>query len=477
MLTLDLSKPQIWLLDSLNSTLFKVGGENISVLWIVKAITIFLVVGLLIKIFKGLLKNRILLKLGISEGNRELIATLTSFSIGALIYTIILQSMGLNLASLAVVAGGLGVGIGFGIQDLTKNLTSGFLILIERKLKVGDLIQFNSTMGYINEISIRSTVIHTFRGSELIVPNTYLTNNLIENWNYQNCQGRIDLPVQVTYDNDPLLVTEVLLNSAFMETLVLRTPPPKVILSGFRDNALNFELLVWVERIDQALTIKSSLNFIIEYNLRQRNIKMPVLPRYDSSANGSFVSETTDVQQEVLEKSLSNPPTLKDLLLQVSYFQDFNDLQLRHLIERGILRHFNSGEVLFRQGEYAAVFCIILSGAIEAIYENQKISRKLITFKTGEYFGELPLLLDIPYPTTMLAAIETTLFLIDKEGFQYLLQNYPKLAEDVAQEFAKRQDVLEEYKKMLQEMGLIDEQNLKSPIDWIRDSLSKIFSP
>lgn len=465
----------------LTAPLLKLGGQAISLLWIAQVLLLLLLVTLLARGFKQFLKHRILRGLGLGEGNREAIATLTSIGLAAFSYVVVLQGMGVDLASLAVLVGSLGIGIGFGLQELTKNLTSGITLLVERKLKVGDLIEFEETLGHIQEISIRSTVIRTFQGSELVVPNTYLTNSKIVNWNYENCRGRIDLPVGVAYESDPLLVTEVLLNCALTESEVLCTPPPKVIFNGFGDNALNFELWVWIDRIDRRLLVRSSLYFNIEYQLRQRGISIP-FPQRDLWLRNpdalSFLAggEANGSQPPAQESpSLSLPPTLQELLRQVAYFQHFNDLQLRRLIEMGYRRHLEAGEVLFRQGEYGNAFCIVLSGAIDAIYQTEKIDRRLFTFSAGQYFGELPLMLGGPYPTTMRGAADSNLFLIRGECFQSLLRSYPELAEDIAQELEKRQDVLRDYQMQLREMGLVDSEAMRNPVAWLRHRLGKIF--
>ena len=245
-----------WLGNIFTTPLFYLGGQSISLLWILKILGLLIFVSILARIIKRLLKYRILLSLGISDSNREAISTLISFTLAALGYFIVIQTMGINLASLAVVIGGLGVGIGFGFQDLTRNLISGLTILGERKLKAGDLIEFHDQLGYIREISIRSTVIQTLQGSELIIPNTELTNSVVVNWNYDNCQGRINLEVGVAYGSDLLVVTDILLNSAMMVKEVLDLPAPQVIFSGFGDNALNFVLWAWIDRMDRALIIK-----------------------------------------------------------------------------------------------------------------------------------------------------------------------------------------------------------------------------
>lgn len=472
------STVQKWLEPALSKPLFRLGQESVSLLWIIQVIVLLLLVSLIARGIKRFLKHKLLLRLGVSEGNREVIGTLSGLGLGTLGYILVLQGMGLDFTSLAVIVGGLGIGIGFGLQELTRNLVSGLTLLGENKLKVGDLIEFNGYLGYIQEISIRSTVIRTFKGSELVVPNTDLTSSTVENWNYENCQGRIQIPVSVDYDSDPVLVTEVLLESAFMEKEVLSQPLPKVIFKGFGESDLNFELWAWVNRIDHREIIKSSLNFIIEYNFRQRGIKIPFPQREIWLRNPQELATLIrgdNNGDHQLEKSVK-APTLKEYLQKFSFFQCLNELQLRHLIEVGYRLHLAAGEILFHQGEYGHEFCIVLSGEIDAIYENQKISNRLLTFKSGEYFGELPLLLNIPYPTTMRSATDTILFMIGKDCFQELLTTYPHLAENVAHELAQRQDILQSYQQQLKEMGLLENANMKNPVEWIRQRISQIFS-
>jgi small-conductance mechanosensitive channel/CRP-like cAMP-binding protein len=468
---------QKWLQTLLNQPLFQLGSQGISLLWLIKVIVLLLLMTLIARGIKRFLKYYLLIPLKISEGNREVIGTLTSLGLGTLGYIVILQAMGLDFSSLAVIIGGLGIGIGFGLQELTKNLVSGLTLLGESKLKVGDLIEFQGELGYIKEISIRSTVIRTLQGSELIVPNTDLTSNPVENWNYENCHGLIKIPVDVDYSSDPLLVTEFLLESAFMEEAVLKQPSPKVIFKGFGDNALNFELWVWVDRIDRRPLIISSLNFIIEYNFRQRGITIP-FPQRDlwlrnpdqlaTLIRGEQYKPSSVIKSETL-------PTLKEYLQQVGCFHSLNDLQLRNLIEMGQRRHLSRNEIFVHQGEMGHSFNVILSGQIDAIFANQKISNRLLVFKTGDYFGELPLMLNIPYPTTMRAATDTILFMIGKDCFHHLLNQYPHLAEDVANELANRQAVLDSYQDKLKEMGLLEEE-MKNPVEWIRQRIVSIFN-
>ncbi|MDJ0510109.1 MAG: mechanosensitive ion channel [Crocosphaera sp.] len=473
----ELSSWKEWLPTLLNRPLLQIESQTISLLWLIQVMILLSLVTLLARGIKRFLKYYLLVKLKLSEGDREVTGTLTSLGLATLGYIVVLQGMGLDFTSLAVIVGGLGIGIGFGLQELTRNLVSGLTLLGENKLKVGDLISFKGNLGFIKEISIRSTVIRTFKGSELVVPNNHLTSEPIENWNYENCQGRIEIPVGVDYSSDPLLVTELLLESAFMEESVVTNPSPKVIFKQFGDNALLFELWVWVNRIDNRQFIISSLNYIIEYNFRERGIKIPFPQRDLWLKNPDELATLIRGQKDETSSVIQSRkiPTLKSYLQKISCFSSLNDLQLRNIIEMGKRRHLSCGETFIQQGEIDHHFNIVLSGQIDAIFENQKISNRLLTFKSGDYFGELPLMLDVPYPTTMIAATDTFLFMIGKECFHDLLTQYPHLAEDVANELANRKAVLASYQDELKEMGLLEEE-INHPVEWIRKRIVSIFN-
>jgi small-conductance mechanosensitive channel len=192
------------LLRAFTSPLFPLGEQSISLLWLLQVASLLVAVSLVARAIKFLLKDRLLPRFQIPEGRREATATLTSLGVTALGYVLVVQGMGLDFGALAVLLGALGVGLGFGLQDLTRNLSGGLTLLMEGKLKVGDLIEFNQTAGYIKQISIRSTVISTFQGSDAIVPNSFLTSIPVQNHSYSNFTGRIDVPVMVAHDSDVL---------------------------------------------------------------------------------------------------------------------------------------------------------------------------------------------------------------------------------------------------------------------------------
>ncbi|WP_373479839.1 mechanosensitive ion channel domain-containing protein [Geminocystis sp.] len=462
-----------WLSNIFTNSLFYLGGKSISLGWILQILGLLIIVSIFARITKKILKNNILLTLKISDSNREVISTFIGLSIAGFGYIIVIQAMGINLTSLVVIIGGLGVGIGFGFQDLTRNLISGVTLLGEGKLKIGDLIEFEGKLGYIREISIRCTVIKTIQGSELIVPNTELTNSTVINWNYDNCQGRIEVEIGVAYGSDLLLVTDVLLQSALTVKEILHNPSPKVIFLGFGDNSLNFAVWIWVEKINLTPFIKSSLLYVIEYNLRENNIKIPFPQRDVWLHNTKHHDKIKSTFQEVLKPDKS----IRELLLQFSLFESFNDLQLISLIEISSQRYLASEEIFINQGEYSKKFALVLEGEIHAILETNTTKNSLFIFTEGQYFGELPLLLKIPYPTTMKATKKTRLLLINEEEFYHLLQQYPFLSEQIIQEFSHRQNIIKLCQKQLQQMGLFKQEDIKNPLNWIRKYFLQIFTP
>lgn len=456
----------------LTRPLFYLGSEGISLSWLAQLTISLVLVVLFGRCLKYVLKYRILTRF--DEGNREAVATLISYGVGTFLFLVVLQSSGIDLAAFAILAGGLGVGIGFGLQDVARNLVSGLTLLLERKLRVGDFIEVDGVTGHIREIDIRATTIHTFSGGDVVVPNSRLVDTNILNWSYNSTQGRLKLPIGVAYGTDPLVVEEVLLTSSYEEPAVLRTPTPKVIFVGFGTNSLDFELWVWLGQIDRGITIKSELYFRILCAFERYGIEVP-FPQVDlwirhpqqlkDTLNGSLMSP---------EIPTCRPVPLHQLLQQVTYFEKYNRVQLRHLIEMGYRVYLRPGEAVAQEGEQMPAFCIVLRGEIE-IYQI-KLDRLLAQGGVGHFFGEVPIMMDIPCPATYQAATDTVLFAISRENMEHLLASDPQLAEVITQELSHRQEIVTTVCQQLRELGLIDSQEKDQVtfIAWIRRRLNKL---
>jgi potassium efflux system protein len=434
-------------------------------------------VSLLARGIKFLLKDRLLPRFQLPEGRREATATLTSLGVAALGYVLVVQGMGLDFGALAVILGALGVGLGFGLQDLTRNLSGGLTLLMEGKLKVGDLIEFNQTTGFIKQISIRSTVISTFQGSDIIVPNSFLTNIPVQNLSYSSFTGRIDVPVMVAHESNVLEVTEVLLQAALDEPQVNSEPAPQVIFTSQGEIGLGFILRVWTSSIQTSQTISSGLNYAIEQGFRERDLHL-AWPRKEILHAGAVAGMHTASPHQPSDADVIQAPadTLGDLLRELPYFKGLKGRSLRQLVVSGARRRLSKGDILVHQGERSDCFNIVLSGSIDAIHETDRVSQRLFSFRRGEFFGELPLLLEVPYPTTMRAAEDTTLFVIPRGGFRPLLQHYPAFAELIAEELDRRKEVLQSYEDDLRKRGLYPDEAISNPLDWIRERLKQFLS-
>jgi small-conductance mechanosensitive channel len=469
--------------DTYRGISFKVGETTFTLNSILQLLICFIIVIALARLIKNILKKRVLIKIGIEQSSREAIANLITYGVVIFTFIIILQSIGFNLSSLAVIGGALGVGMGFGLQNLTKNFVSGLTLLVEQTIKVGDFVEFDGLEGYVKEISTRSTIIRTRDGADVVVPNSQLVENRLVNWSYESSLGRIHLPVGVEYGSDPLLVTEVLLKSAYMESNVLHNPPPKVMFMGFGDSNLNFELWVWIKQIDDKPDIASALYFIIEYNLRQHNINIP-FPQLDISIRNPEIFQQKTAGQDNKTGKLLSPPEvasnycplpIKVLLRQVSYFKDFNDLELRGLIEVGCRILLKQSEILFEENDPGDAFYIVLSGSVEVFVK--KLNKHLTILKSGDFFGELSLMLGIPRTATVRALENTILFSIRKDSFQKLLREHDDFYELIVDSLGKHKAELSERQQQLKELGLVDdEEDDSNPVLWVRKRLRKIFS-
>ncbi|WP_411876505.1 mechanosensitive ion channel domain-containing protein [Vulcanococcus limneticus] len=449
--------------------LFPLGRQNLSLLWILEVLLLLLAVSLAARWLKRLLAGRVLHWFALSEGRREALATLASLALAALGYVVVAQGMGLDFGALAVIFGALGVGVGFGLQELTRNLSSGLTLLMEGKLKVGDLIEFGSTGGFIREISIRSTVIRTFQGAEIVVPNSAITSGPVKNLSYFSRDGRVDVAVTVAHGSDALAVTEVLLEAALAEPTVLPDPPPKVLLHGLGERGLQFELWVWTSAIHAGVSLRSSLNYAIDHGLRERGIDLAgTLQQIQLLSPGRSAEQQAPMAPD--------RPPLRGALPDHPCFNGLDPRGLRELVGSGARRSVPAGTVLIRQGEAGRAFHLVLSGAVDAIHETERVSRRLFTFAAGEFFGELPLLLQVPYPTTMIATQDTTLFVVPSGSFRSLLASRPEFADTVAREVARRNDVLSSYEGCLRQRGLLDDADLSHPLQWFREKLRRVLT-
>jgi small-conductance mechanosensitive channel len=208
------------------------------------------------------------------------ISTLVHYSLVVTGFMLGLAVLGVDLTKITIVAGALGVGIGFGLQGLVNNFVSGMVILYERRINVGDAVQVGDVMGQVQQMGLRACTVRTWEGAEVIVPNATLTADKVVNWTLSDRRRRIDLKVGVAYGTAPERLADVLLAVARKHSHVLAEPAPVVFFQGFGDSALLFEMRVWTNRFDDWVQIRSELTTEAYAALRGAAIEIPV-PHHD----------------------------------------------------------------------------------------------------------------------------------------------------------------------------------------------------
>ena len=481
---------------AMTTPLFYVGDTHLSIGAIVKLIILALFAFIVARIISEGIKRSLLVRMGLDRGSREAISTIVSYILATFGCIFVMQGAGINLTSLTVLAGVVGIGFGFGLQNLASNFISGLTLLLENQIRVGDFIEIDRLLGTVENISIRSTSIKTIDGLFVIIPNIKFVETNIINWSYRDPRCRLHIPVGVAYGTDPVLVTEALLIAARMESNVLSHPSPKVWFRGFGDSALNFELLVWIDQPQESDAIKSAVNFLIDYEFRHRSIEIPFPQRdlwlrnpqeltklfhnnhKDDNSQGQVFPQNTKHSAELKSNSTvsdhKNPGpkspnnwTLRDLLRRVTYFEQCTDLELRQLIEYGYRQLFPAGQIVCKENDPGDSFYIILSGAVEVLSE--KADQYIATLHEGEFFGEISLLLGTPRTATVKTREDAILFVVERHDLQKLLVEQPNLADQIAQKLSERQQAL-------RDLGLLDDDSLDhTPFIKIRKRIQVLF--
>jgi potassium-dependent mechanosensitive channel len=203
------------------------------------------------------------------------ISTLVHYTLVFTGFLLGLAALGIDLTKITILAGALGVGIGFGLQGLVNNFVSGLVVLYERRINVGDAVQIGDVGGLVQQMGLRACTVRTWEGSEVIVPNASLTSEKVANWTLSDRHRRIDLPVNVAYGTSPERVADVLLGVARKHSHVLAEPAPVVLFRGFGDSALLFEMRVWTDRFDTWPQTRSELAVGTYGALREAAIEIP----------------------------------------------------------------------------------------------------------------------------------------------------------------------------------------------------------
>ncbi len=227
-------------------------------------------------IIRHFLAHKVFPRYKLQRGSAESIATIVRYCIIVVGATVILQTSGIDLSALGILFGALGIGIGFGLQNISNNFISGIVILFEQPVKVGDRIEVDGIAGNIVNISARATTIVTNDNISIVVPNSEFINSKVINWSLNDNKVRFNFPVGVAYKENPLKIKQLLMEVAMATEGVMHNPPPDVLFEGFGESSLDFNLRVWSSEFsDRPKVLKSKLYYAIFEKFKAHNIEIP----------------------------------------------------------------------------------------------------------------------------------------------------------------------------------------------------------
>ncbi len=253
----------------------RIGGITISLVGIFFGVVMFIIGLIVTRWFQRWLDGSVMSRGRMDAGVRNSIKTGIGYLGVAIAGLIGVSAAGIDMSNLALVAGALSLGIGFGLQNIVSNFVSGLILLVERPFKVGDWVSTSTTEGFVKKISVRATEIETFTRQSIIVPNSELINSPVGNWTHRNKLGRVDVPIGVSYDTDARKLIEILTEIAQGHDLVLRVPEPVVHFSGFGESSLDFVLKCHISDVLNGITVRTELSLRILERLNAENIEIP----------------------------------------------------------------------------------------------------------------------------------------------------------------------------------------------------------
>lgn len=277
-----------WLRDIFNYSLLHLGETELTIGLILTLLISLIALFVVSEWIRRFIVHKVLNRYQIDVGTRQTIGIITKYILILAGVFSILQTNGIDLSAFGILAGAIGVGIGFGLQNITNNFISGLIILFEQPIKIGDRIEVGDVSGDVIKISARSTMIVTNDNISIIVPNSQFIDSQVINWSHNDRNIRFNFPVGVSYKEDPEKVRNIVLEVARGNPGVLNNPQPDVLFDEYGDNSLNFILRVWSsEYIDRPKVLKSQLYYEIFKRFTEEGVEIP-FPQRDLHLKSGF---------------------------------------------------------------------------------------------------------------------------------------------------------------------------------------------
>jgi small-conductance mechanosensitive channel len=285
-------------------TEIRIGTITISLVGILAGILLFAAGLVVTRWFQKWIDGNVLARSQVDAGVRNSVRTAVGYAGVALAGLVGISAAGINLSSLALVAGALSLGIGFGLQNIVSNFVSGLILLAERPFKVGDWVVAGTTEGFVRRISVRATEIETFQRQMVIVPNSLLINGQVGNWTHRNNLGRVDLTISVHGSNDPRRVQEILAEVVGAQQGLLRNPEPLVLFQAFSPSTLDFEVRAFLADILNGTGVRSELRAAILERFRAEEIAIggPAAPEVPVKISPEGAELLSGILQQAVER-------------------------------------------------------------------------------------------------------------------------------------------------------------------------------
>ncbi|MCC5022442.1 MAG: mechanosensitive ion channel [Candidatus Synoicihabitans palmerolidicus] len=264
------------LFELLGLPLFHLGPTPISVLSLIKFTLLGTIIIVAEIVLRRIFVQRVLSRTHLDEGMRFAIARIGSYAFLCLGFYLALNFVGIDLSSLAVFAGAIGIGLGFGLQNIVHNFISGIIILAERPISIGDRVEVNGVAGQVSRISLRSTTVVTNDNISILVPNSNFISEPVVNWSHGDPKVRLNIEVGIAYGSDVEKFRRLMIDVALADSQVLADPAPNVFFIGFGNSSLDFELGVWTAAMSRnPKRFRSGIYYAIEKTLRENGIEIP----------------------------------------------------------------------------------------------------------------------------------------------------------------------------------------------------------
>ena len=373
--------------QTLDSNIFNLGESQYSAIDLLFLLICTIGLWFFIRIFTALFKQNILSKTGANRSLQDIITIILQYVLSFLAIIILWQIWGFDVSSLAILVSVLGVGIGFGLQNIANNFISGLIITIERPIQIGDFIQVGDLQGKVQKIGARSTVIKTMDKVSIIIPNSHFLENDVMNWNYDDPVSRLRIPIGVSYGSNIKKVRLALLEAVKSHPDVLLTPRPQIWFQEFAESTLNFEVCVWIREPARQYQLKSELNYRIAASLYRHDIEIP-FPQRDFNLRSSKLETAIEVwlEKQGISTEIETKYSQEDMEITEedtnSFFSDTDDKLTREGIKELVMkiRSENGVEIKDRRYRFNTYkTCFIGQQLVDWLVTNYDYSREEAT--------------------------------------------------------------------------------------------------